>query len=235
MECFHPSGYLFPCGLTSVSCAVFDSSGNMARCQFSVEVIDCKSCCKDYNAFLSLLQKGMQVKAMFNSSGDCIALLKPPKLKGCQYISQIQWGDGTITNGQFPDSLEFSHEYFGPGSYDICITIQEGNDSSCFNGKICKTFTLNSDCSSTLIHDLDIDPKVIIYPNPFSSELSIESKNLIKEIQIIDIDGKIFYPKWDFASRNYSIKLVDLPDGIYTIAIHDVEENNFFKRIIKLK
>lgn len=235
LECSHPSGTLFPCGLTNASCTIIDSSGNRSRCHFTVDVRECKTCCKNYDAFLILLKEGIKVNAMFNQSGECIAVLRPPKLKGCQYISRVEWGDGTIMNGKFPDSLDFTHEFFGPGTYNICITIQEGNDTSCFNGKICTTFNLTTDCSSTLITEPNEEPKIIIYPNPFRDDIMVSSINLLKEIKVFDSNGKSVKPKWEFNSGIYKLSLSELPEGIFTMFIHDEKENKIIKRIIKIK
>lgn len=67
-----------------------------------------------------------------------------------------------------------------------------------------------------------------IYPNPTSGTVFIESNQIINEVSIYSLDGKLV------ASRkaiNNIVELADLKTGIYSIRLNNSNQNTF--RIIK--
>lgn len=231
-NCSFPSGSIFPCGITNVSCTAEDGSGNLARCHFIVDVRDCKSCCKNQAAFQNLLNQGLKVEAMLNNRGECIARLYPPKLLTCQHISRIQWGDGTIMNGKFPDSLEFIHEYFASSDYEVCITIQEGKDTSCFNGKICTKFKLNDNCQVTTATEFEMAQMIRIDPNPCREIVNLRTKLDIRKMSLIDLSGGEMNISFIKTQDGYQVDVANIASGVYILIVQrENMRSNYFKII----
>ncbi len=224
--CNIPSGSFFNCGNHTVICTVTDLAGNTSSDSFAITVNGCESCCKDQNQFNVLLQKSLNVLPLTTSTGACIVQLFPPDLKDCQYITQLRWDDGTITNGVFPDSLEFIHEYFQPGTYDICIRITEDKELKCFIGEICKTISVNEDCNIFTGTDHSILPKFSLSPNPVCNELYIHSEAKIEMGIIHDITGRAVSTIKDLTSETIDVSF--LSAGIYwlSIVLHDGRTRN---------
>lgn len=67
------------------------------------------------------------------------------------------------------------------------------------------------------------DHKIAIYPNPAKDELFIESKQLIKSINIISVEGKlIISPTVEkYGDNNYKIDISNLAPAYYQLQIND--------------
>ncbi|MBK8701779.1 MAG: HYR domain-containing protein [Saprospiraceae bacterium] len=224
--CNIPSGSFFKCGTHTVICTATDLAGNSSTDSFYITVNGCESCCKDQNQFNALLQKSLNILPVTTSTGVCLVQLFPPKLKDCQYITQLRWDDGTITNGLFPDSLEFIHEYFQPGTYDICVRITEDKDRKCFIGEICKTISVNEDCNivSGTVHNLF--QKISLAPNPVYNEFYLHSEAKVEKGIIHDITGRSVFVIKDMSSQIIDVSF--LSPGIYwlSLTLHDGSTKN---------
>jgi len=231
-SCTPASGSLFPCGPTIVSCTAKDSSNNLGRCHFKVEVINCNTCCKNESRFQNMLAQGMKLESKWNQANNCQVQMFPPDLSECQFISQLKWGDGTITNGKFPDSLQFIHEYLNPGKYKICIKINEGLDSSCFQGQVCSEIEINSECNLvTAVQDLE-PLGFILYPNPAMNTLYIHCVQKPEQLILADFTGNQILTKsvWQ---HEIDLDIVNLKPGIYTLTLIYANGLNSSTRFIK--
>lgn len=75
---------------------------------------------------------------------------------------------------------------------------------------------------------------VIIYPNPTSGiiNISTEKSNLIQNIKLLSLDGKLIYKKDAIKNSNNKLNLDDLSKGIYILFIQ-TENGIITKKIIK--
>lgn len=234
-NCTPSSGSLFTCGSTTVACAVMDGSGNLGRCSFKVEVKDCNTCCRDEQKFIAGINKGFKLESRWSTSGNCEVQLLPPKLNSCQYVTQLKWGDGTITNGKFPDTLDFVHEYLGPGKFKVCITVSEGMDSSCFLRTICTDININNECKLIVnTHNIS-NSIVLIYPNPANDEIEIHSEILIGRMEIFGLEGQ---KCMDFQNLqpndHFAINISALKSGIYVIKMSNEYGIQWIAKFLKL-
>lgn len=92
-----------------------------------------------------------------------------------------------------------------------------------FSSLNCNSFTLSIDNYTTL------DRKLNIYPNPTSSQLTIDSNLAIYEISIIDITGKLIKTINQF---NRTLNVADFSNGIYFIKIN-INDKIITKKFIK--
>ena len=82
------------------------------------------------------------------------------------------------------------------------------------------------------------DVELLLYPNPFSNNLTVELPSDIDSdmmsVQLIDITGKIVYQREQLATGQIIQISKDLPGGIYTLKWLD-EKNQLFtaKKVIK--
>ncbi|MCF8255388.1 MAG: T9SS type A sorting domain-containing protein [Bacteroidia bacterium] len=77
--------------------------------------------------------------------------------------------------------------------------------------------------------------EISVYPNPFTETLNIdwESKNLeATDLQIIDMQGRIIWPKTAFQLPN-AINLQGLQPGLYFLKLGQ-DSTSITKRILKL-
>lgn len=69
-----------------------------------------------------------------------------------------------------------------------------------------------------------------IYPHPVTDFMSISSPELIKKVEIYDVNGRLLKHQ----ERNFSnISTIDLPTGLYVLKISDVQVQNHFVKMIK--
>jgi hypothetical protein len=80
----------------------------------------------------------------------------------------------------------------------------------------------------TSINDNSIIPDLKIFPNPTSNQLKISTITEIKEIQLLDIYGKIII---NTTRKDFDVST--LPDGIYLLRITTESNQVIIRRIIK--
>lgn len=66
---------------------------------------------------------------------------------------------------------------------------------------------------------------VQLYPNPSNGKITIITKESLKEIKILDIQGKIIYQKNNLLSLNQKLDIIGLPSGIYIAQIQEKNGN----------
>ena len=84
-------------------------------------------------------------------------------------------------------------------------------------------------CSTVSINDLERPFNLVLYPNPVSHQLSIDTELKLSKITIIDITGKIIMTT---KGNTNTINVADLSDGIYFIQLI-TEERTLTKKFVK--
>ena len=146
-----------------------------------------------------------------------------------QYI--WSWGDGTTSNTAYP-----THTYTSTGFYTICLYVFGANcsDTSCLNN-----FSVNKMTAKSAIGKIIIKSKsatgideisaavspLNIYPNPASSELTIDLKGeKIQSTKVMNISGQLVLQS---VSSNSKINISELPANIYFVEVKTV--NNIYR------
>ena len=93
------------------------------------------------------------------------------------------------------------------------------------------TNTFLTEFVSVLKVDSFLNNQTIIYPNPTSNVLNIESKTNISNIEIIDINGRSLLSK-PLDSNSTSINVESLSKGVYFVKVSN-EKGNFVQKFIK--
>ncbi|MCD0479763.1 T9SS type A sorting domain-containing protein [Chryseobacterium sp. LC2016-29] len=75
------------------------------------------------------------------------------------------------------------------------------------------------------------DSKIILFPNPTKGIINIKSKNLISELYIYDLAGKIIMRKENLAEGKNTIDITSYPQSIYLIRIKTQDKWETFKVI----
>lgn len=74
-------------------------------------------------------------------------------------------------------------------------------------------------CFVGLDNPLKEDEKTIIYPNPVKDYLTIDSKEIISKIEVLDIEGRLLIRKEDINNINYTTNLNSLSKGVYILKL----------------
>lgn len=72
----------------------------------------------------------------------------------------------------------------------------------------------------------------VLFPNPVNTELSINTKSIIKAIHIYDISGRLIYTKKGNSISTHTVSVSDWVNGIYTIKV-ETESGNYADKFIK--
>ncbi|MBL7707412.1 MAG: right-handed parallel beta-helix repeat-containing protein [Taibaiella sp.] len=128
-------------------------------------------------------------------------------------IDTYSWnfGDGNTNTGNPVD-----HTYDQNGNYTVTLTITNECGESV---EIIRSITV---ITAVGIHNIIDDKSIIVYPNPASNQLSIESKGTrtIEYIAIIDALGREVKRAEMYNAKKAAIDLSQLSAGMYNISIH---------------
>ena len=113
-----------------------------------------------------------------------------------------------------------------------------------FNGYVTNTnsfYTIENEVFSSLcayfnqtLPTTNIEQEVTtLYPNPTTSEINLNLKEVPTKIEIIDNVGKVVFSKSNIKAKNHVIDMNDFKAGIYILKVNDHESNSSFKKIIK--
>ncbi len=134
------------------------------------------------------------------------------------------FGDGktsTLTNP--------SHSYAAYGTYHVCLTVT--STAGC-NFTLCKNITL----APNGVTSMALNNAVLIYPNPFSDNIFLESRDGTEpeSMEIFDIPGKSLYKKTfsQSGSNPVNLDVSALPPGMYYIEVRK-KGNVFVQKMIK--
>jgi PKD repeat protein len=130
---------------------------------------------------------------------------------GTTPYDNLEWnfGDGSpITTGQNP-----SHQYANEGTYNVCATVT----NNCGTNTICKSVLVTR---SNSLEQITSVGKIILYPNPATQQLNVESEVLRGQIKITNALGQtaIYLP---IRSNKTTLDVSSLSNGIYFIQIEN--------------
>jgi hypothetical protein len=130
--------------------------------------------------------------------------------------------------GNVIDSVSYSNlppwpNADGNGSY--LQVIDPYSDNSVPSNWIASTNTI------TAVGETEINTNLKFYPTPVNDNLSIEYSGTIKNVELLDIQGKSIR-KIDLNSGNYKLDMSSCSTGIYLIRVV-TPEGSFMKKIIK--
>lgn len=89
-----------------------------------------------------------------------------------------------------------------------------------------------SDTSALAISEIE-ETKISVYPNPFSNNLFIESKERIEAIELFDLRGISILKKTFNLQHKVSLELQNLTSGTYLLKATTEKSNSLFSRLIK--
>jgi PKD repeat protein len=146
------------------------------------------------------------------------------------------FGDGNTSTQQFP-----SHTYATLGNYYLCLTVDDGagcNDMYCdsigVNGVVFKGagFTINviaPPITTGINNEVISSSDVRIYPNPTSTQLTIDTQLKIDKLTVTDITGKTIT---SISLKSNVIDVSSLANGIYFIKVEG-EGQTIIEKFIK--
>ncbi len=104
----------------------------------------------------------------------------------------------------------------------------EAEDSS-GNTSVCSfQLAVNTTLS---ISEVNFENNLRVFPNPSSNIVTIQSDLYeLKNLQVIDVTGKIIILKESINSKKNVINIADLENGVYFLKVN----NTVLKRIIKM-
>lgn len=74
---------------------------------------------------------------------------------------------------------------------------------------------------------------IVLYPNPASDVVTLETSVPILSLEIFDLSGKCIKKISNIASSIYQVNIQDLDSGMYIFRIHDINKSPFVGKLIK--
>ena len=84
--------------------------------------------------------------------------------------------------------------------------------------------------SLNVVEKMKLAKDIIVYPNPFSETLQIESENPIDEIQVFDVFGKLVFQN---AKPTNQLEVGFLPNGIYLLKLKAANGEWVTQKVVK--
>jgi hypothetical protein len=84
--------------------------------------------------------------------------------------------------------------------------------------------------SLNVVEKMKLAKDIIVYPNPFSETLQIESENPIDEIQVFDVFGKLVFQN---AKPTNQLEVGFLPNGIYLLKLKTATGEWVSQKVVK--
>lgn len=225
-----PSGQFYPCGEYNIMMTARDNSGNISTCPFKLIVKDCDGCCRSESSFMSVTNQDFDLVIDLINANECIIEFKAPLLTECQKITEISWGDGTVSRGKFSNESDFLHQYIEAGLYEACVVYEESNTGKCFTNKKCQTYEVLKDCTlKRSISSANLN-NIRLFPNPTNEKFYISVPGLFSEYYVYDRLGRL-HKKGAISAEGIDIS--ELNNGIYFVRL-TVGSESISKPIIKL-
>lgn len=141
--------------------------------------------------------------------------------------------DGTVQNTKqiFPDSITGWNPITGS---ELVLFKDEIYFSAQYNDSIgSELYKLTSSVINDVVFRPAIPENILVYPNPFSENLVVETSGNSgsKLIQIMDINGKVVF-KTRTDSQKLNLSLLNLSRGIYLLNIQTSNET-YIRKLIK--
>src|SRR5690606_6311343 len=129
--------------------------------------------------------------------------------------------DGGYSQQQNP-----THTYENSGTYWVCLAI----NSECGGNNFCQNVSVT--VSSTVSVEDRIAKQTVVFPNPSSHFIKIETEGKIESIRLLNITGKESL-RIDKLKPGEKIDISAIPAGVY-IAEIIIDGNRIAKRIQKI-
>lgn len=218
-----PSGIFYECGEFSITAQVQDLAGNQTECDFLLQVIECDECCQSESNFINITNEEFTLSSSFLQD-NCKFILETPDLSPCQYITGLDWGDGTYSELMLSSDALIEHIYTEIGVYELCVTYEERNTTdSCFVNTTCDTITINDNCTFSRSPEIFAKNKLLVYPNPSVHSVQIkfegDERTKIKNVQIYNCTAELIYEKNNVGRSNFLIEDSILELGIYFLQV----------------
>ncbi|MFZ1787818.1 MAG: HYR domain-containing protein [Saprospiraceae bacterium] len=226
-----PSGQFYNCGDYNITMTATDAAGNFSTCTFKLTVTGCDGCCKSESVFMSNTSVDFNLSSDPLSKDECNIRFVTPSLSACQKVTEINWGDGTVSRGSFTNAVDFTHQYKEPAIYEVCVIYEEANQQNCFINKKCNTFEVLNNCSlkrSSLEKDYN---KIVLIPNPTNHSFGVSAGATFTHYAIYDQLGKELVSKRTIENTN---DISRLQNGVYFVRLY-VGSVIITKPIIKIQ
>ncbi|MDW3651060.1 MAG: LamG-like jellyroll fold domain-containing protein [Bacteroidia bacterium] len=145
-------------------------------------------------------------------------------------IDRWRWdfGDGNRRSVFQTDTVD--HQYFLPGSYNVCLTIEKFYDelNVCFD-TFCQLVMVDSLASS---YGQELSPfGWQLYPNPAKRSIMLAHADYQGEIQlkVYNLRGKELDIQENFFEAKLEIDIQNLASGLYILEIKNKEKTGFLK------
>jgi hypothetical protein len=235
-----PSGQFFACGEYNITMTARDGSGNTSTCPFKLTVKDCDGCCRSESMFIDSTSREFQLESSLFQN-NCKFILKPPVLSDCQYITALEWGDGTKSELMLSYKDPIEHFYQKDGTYKLCVTYSEMNGpTNCFTNTICNTIQIFSNCTfSRSVSGIAVKDILKVYPNPtndiFYIEIDGSAAETIKSFTISNPAGQKFNLNANLKQgKLWEMDGSDLTPSVYFLSVELSNGISINKRVIKL-
>lgn len=193
------------------------------------------------------------LRAGFSSEGPTFDGRTKPEVvtvgEGCAFIrldDSVRWGNGTSFSTPLMSGMVACIKQAHPlrTNFQIIEAIKNNSHLSSLPDNVygwgipdaCKIDSALSYLDS-LILTVNSQPKeleVSLFPNPSTGFISLKTTALIKQITILQIDGKTLSTK-TIRSNNliHSFDLSDYPKGVYLVYIESIDGRKISKKLIK--
>lgn len=154
--------------------------------------------------------------ADFSYSGGITINFTNNSTNGTSYY--WEFGDGDTSTTQNP-----SHTYTTGGNYTVNLTVY--SNDTCFTSTATQIININS----TDINSINKDNDLLLFPNPATNSIDINTVVNYNSISILDITGREIK---HLSSRQTKIDINNLKSGIYFLKLTG-EENTLTKKFVK--
>jgi PKD repeat protein len=140
------------------------------------------------------------------------------------------FGDGSLPVVNSSPIVQ-QHTYSASGTYNVCLTIQDGFCTDTF----CTAVTVPS---TTLVPSIVTPPDFIVYPNPSHGDLSIVSdwsRNDFYSLKIKDYSGRMVYETSIEGLSSGEVFQLDrsaVPSGIYLLTLNGADKNYHLRVVL---
>lgn len=76
------------------------------------------------------------------------------------------------------------------------------------------------------------EPELKVYPNPFSSQMTIEGVAEVQQVRLISPTGQLIYPQMNISEGKVELNMEELPANVYTLTI-DTDQGTITHRVMK--
>jgi hypothetical protein len=122
----------------------------------------------------------------------------------------IDLASGASLTVEFDSTLTYNKTSIAVARFEASVTGDQNTNNN--------VATLNFEFVKGLSVSSQFESSTLVYPNPFTELLSIESLDKIKTIRIVDVNGKLVYEYKYLNVNDYELKL-DVPAGSYILEL----------------